>query len=482
MGTTNGPRIQPPSPTAPRLSYVLVADANLQRAAVFIDVIKLFGLKSRVARNAHEALEMLRLSGAPALLVVDLSLPLSDGFGVIDALRRVDEGRSAIIAFAAAPEQREFAAQRFAGQNVRVLSGSVAPEILRGAVARALQRTADTGEARIAPEEQDPDAIHEAMRTLADEARKLSRTSGVAIYWKAPGETRFRAVVSWTSDTPTPHSADRLPRVFSWILETGETLVLPDVIADVPAAPAQDTVRGLVAVPILDCDRQIIGTICVFDLQPLTVTDEVVERLKALGRDAFCRSLDSTQGRPIDSAQGRLGEAGPSPVVTIRAASASAVMAPAQSPVTPDPFAAPLDRRDAALIIGREIARLRREERRLSVVAFAVNAIAAADVGATEMPMVELVGETLVRGVRAVDVAVRWSTEELVLMLPGLGAAEARPVAERVRAALQAATARKVAVAAGVAEVRTDESFESAVGRATEQLQVARARGHNRVA
>jgi diguanylate cyclase (GGDEF)-like protein len=264
--------------------------------------------------------------------------------------------------------------------------------------------------------------------------------------------------------------------VFGWILETGEALVLPDLTAqhlsDLSTSSVQDVVRGLVAVPIVGADQEIVGTICVFDLKPLTFGDDVVEALKALGRQGLRRPIadqGSQATRPAQAAVEPLArpadDVGERPLV--------------------DPAAAPLDRRDGTLMIARELARMRREQRPVSVIAFDVSPIGhTTEPGPTgSMPeVVGAVGETLARGIRASDLAVRWSGDELLLVLPGLGATEARQVAERVRAAMQAGAGRRVAVSGGVAELHPDESFESMVARANEKVQLARERGHNRVA
>jgi diguanylate cyclase (GGDEF)-like protein len=91
------------------------------------------------------------------------------------------------------------------------------------------------------------------------------------------------------------------------------------------------------------------------------------------------------------------------------------------------------------------------------------------------------VAETLVRAIRQSDLPIHWSGNELLLVLPGLAGAEARAVAERVRAAMQAGGRHRVAVAGGVAELDTDEQFGSVVRRARAKLAEALARGHNRV-
>ena len=62
------------------------------------------------------------------------------------------------------------------------------------------------------------------------------------------------------------------------------------------------------------------------------------------------------------------------------------------------------------------------------------------------------------------------------MVLPGLSGTEARQVAERVRAAMQAGARHQVSVAGGVAELLADESVESAVARANEKVRLARER------
>ena len=90
--------------------------------------------------------------------------------------------------------------------------------------------------------------------------------------------------------------------------------------------------------------------------------------------------------------------------------------------------------------------------------------------------------EALTRAIRGSDLAVHFRPEALLLVLPGLGVAAAHPVAERVRAALQAGARHGVAVAGGVVELLGDETFESVVTRVHDKVQQARDQGHNRVA
>ena len=142
-----------------------------------------------------------------------------------------------------------------------------------------------------------------------------------------------------------------------------------------------------------------------------------------------------------------------------------------------------LDRLNGEFAAARELARARREQRQVSVVLFSVSpphggqsAIAVARDPAA------MVGETLVKAIRESDVPIRWSGDEILLVLPGLGLDDARRVAERVQAALQAGTGHRAAVSAGVAELVASETFATLVTRARERVRLALEHGHNRVA
>ena len=86
------------------VSYVLVADADVQRSAACLESIKAFNVGVLVARDGEEALGILHRFGPPVLLITDLSLPRRDGFALIEAVREVDSGRTEIIAWSAVRE------------------------------------------------------------------------------------------------------------------------------------------------------------------------------------------------------------------------------------------------------------------------------------------------------------------------------------------------------------------------------------------
>src|SRR5438445_664260 len=118
------------------LSYVLIADADVQRTAACLKLMKPFNVGALVARDGEEAIRVLERFGPPILLITDLSLSRKDGFAVIEALRSVDRTRAEIIAWSSFRELREFAAHRFAGLNVRVFGRPVAPAVVGSAIER----------------------------------------------------------------------------------------------------------------------------------------------------------------------------------------------------------------------------------------------------------------------------------------------------------------------------------------------------------
>jgi diguanylate cyclase (GGDEF)-like protein len=479
-------------PDRVELPYVLVADTNVERAAMCLDGIRRFKAGVLVARDGEEAARILDRFGPPILLIIDLSLARRDGFAVIEGLRAQRRGRTEIIAWAAFRELSEFAGQRLSGLNVRVLRGGAPADVIQTAIERAFERHSNTGSVADTVSMPSGEELHEIMAALAEKARHLVRTPGVAVYLRAPGATQFRASVTWTSDSPIPHSPYYMPRVFGWILETGEALVLPDLatqpLSDVPTATLQDVVRGLVAVPITATSGQIVGTICVFDLKPLVLSDVDVDALKALGRSvAFAEpahpEADAAAVPDIDhvhAAPHSWAAVGEVPAVALPAPFPRAE--PPREPA-PEPPTALLDRLNGEFAAARELARARREERSVSVVLFSVSSDAAPQPGpAAREDAAALVARTLTKVIRESDLPIRWAGDEVLLVLPGLGLDDARRVAERVRAALQAGTAHRAAVSAGVAELTAAESFGTLVTRARDRVRLALEHGHNRVA
>jgi diguanylate cyclase (GGDEF)-like protein len=453
------------------LSYVLIADANGARVKSALETVRRFKVAILVARDGLQAIEIVRRFGAPKLLVVDLSLPRKDGIAVIDVARGEPNRTTEIVAWADR-EPSQFAGERLSRMKVRTLRGPVSDVALAEAIESALERMALERAPVTATATADPEPsqyLDRLMRGLAESARLLCGTAGAAVYVRALGETKFRAFVTWACDAAVPQSPYYTPKVFDWVLETGESLVFPALDAEqlpLEASTAKDPVRGLVAVPMVSrlegsAAEQVIGAICVFDVKHLNVDVRQVDALKALGRNISLQ--------PATPGQADTGGASAAAVADTPADNGS------------DPLVLVLDRRDGELAVTREIARARREQRQLSIVLFGIDAVGHADQAAVRVSLTQL-AKVLIRAVRESDLVIDWGQQELVTVLPGLGASEARQVAERVRAAMQVGARFQVAVSAGVEELQNNDVFAHVVERAREKVRTAREHGHNRVA
>ena len=458
----------------PAEPYVLVADADAERAALCLKILKEHAIGVLATTTGEEARRILDRFGPPVLLLIDLSLT-GHPIDVIEAASAGDVGPS-VVAWSPTRDVREFAANRLAGLNVRILRESARPEVVRGAIAQGLAGHDTEWQGSPAGPSLTSEELYDLMTAMASDARTACPAPGIAVYARAPGSAQFRASVTWWSEMPMPHAPTYLARVFDWVVESGRSLIAPDLteapLLNLPASALSGDVRGLAAVPIVAADGEVIGTLCVFDIEPLEITDTHVRALEALGRGGVVRPRDFAS-RPAETL------ASPDARAPDTFASGAALR---ESPATP--VAPLLSRQHGEFAIAREVARARRGQQRLSIVLFHVWPIGRADPAAAN-PTGDLLlttGETLLRAIRQADLPVHWDKDELLLVLPGLGAPEARLVAERVRAVLQAGGGYRLAVSGGVAELQADESFGDAAARAAEQMRRARDAGRNHVA
>ena len=459
-----------------RSPYVLAAGMSDARAALCADVVNGFGVKILNARSSGQALTLIQQYGPPAVLIIDFASPELDGFGVIDGL---PAGSTEIIAWAASREDAEYARSRLAGRNARVLSSTATATTLRSTIGKALHARVDPSvpTSSAAPNDHDGDKM---MKALAGKTRSLSDAPGVAVYLKAPGDTAFRTLASWAGEEALPHLPHALPRAFNHVVETGRPVMLPDIRdmargEDVPQDAVDDSTGGLVAVPIMFA-KQVVGAICIFDVKPLVLCDRDLAALSALGREAFTPAAPAAstavEGRPRSPFQDRSADR-----------RAQTVTPAAVPPARIDWPPAILERTGGEFAVARELARARREGRQLSVVLFDVGPAPAEETRELQSPdeRLEAVSDTLLRAIRQSDLPIRWSVTELLVVLPGLKGSEARTVAERVRAALQAGSGHRLYVSGGVAELEAEERFADVVDRARQKVAMAVGRGHNRV-
>jgi GGDEF domain-containing protein len=350
-----------------------------------------------------------------------------------------------------------------------VLSSTAPLASLRAAIDRALRNRLAAGAA--SRDLASPEHVHALMSRVADEALRAMALPGAAVYLRAPQDSQYRALFKWVANESLPESPHHVPEAFATAQRTGEVVVIRDLAsAAIDGIVRHDAVRGLVAAPII-FEAQAVGAICVFDVQPLKVTDAQVAALAALGREAL-----SPQAAGTAADKGSLDTRQFRDRVNDRAVADATRLPPSVDfpPVL-------LERSGGEFAVARELARARREGRQLSVVMFDVASSLSREAAVSADDRLPLVADSLLKAIRQSDLPIRWSVSELLVVLPGLGAVEARKVAERVRAALFAGSQHSVAISGGVAEIEGNERFSSVIDRARERVSLAVVRGHNRI-
>ena len=291
--TDDSPRLPGLEPAPPR--YVLIAQPDVGRAAWCLEALRLLGLGALVARDAAEALAIMRHFGAPVLLLAAISLPEGGAFVVMRALRsKAGPHAAVIIGLTSVNDASRLSPQARRALGISsLLPHTVRPDVLREAIDRALEQIGVAAPGAAVPSakpEHTPESIDHTLRDIADEATALTGVPGVAVYVKAAPHDRFRAHVSWNEKDAGLRSPFSLPYVFKQVVETGGPLVLAD-LATQPVAAARtrtlhEAVRGLVAAPLIGSTGSVLGAICVFDVQPIDVGGATVDGLQALGRRA----------------------------------------------------------------------------------------------------------------------------------------------------------------------------------------------------
>ena len=158
---------------------------------------------------------------------------------------------------------------------------------------------------------------------------------------------------------------------------------------------------------------------------------------------------------------------------------------------TTDALTGLLNRRAFLESTGREVARTRRYNDKLSVVLLDVDHFkqindrrghAAGDV------VLSTLGKLLSGAVRTCDIVARWGGEEFVIVLPSTPLEGAEEVAERIRGQLAAAQivdsggeVLPVTASFGVATYTGSESLEQVIDRADRAMYLAKSGGRNRV-
>jgi diguanylate cyclase (GGDEF)-like protein len=469
--------VPPSAPVGTRAGarpFVLIADADQRRAAIYGDLIESRGLRAIVTRNGDEAKATLQRRELPVLLVVNLSLPRLDGFTLLAELRRTTGASGPPALIIASTKELGAAASNLRERLgvTEIVAADATTDQIRDVLGRLLPGMGpDHPESHAAPPfAQDLGSrwVTETLDRFAEEAARRFDVRITLVSVTIADHEFFRMHLN-----PAPKALPGRESPGSWSLirqvtEYNQPLVVPDLrqhpVFSFEAFPPAGTLRGYAGVPIRVEQGTVSGALCLLDTEPLTLDARAID---ALSDAAHRLALELETGVERVRDQERY-------TALTRLA-------------LTDPITGLANRRGGEAALAREVSRARRGNAPLSLVMFdidhfkSVNDRSGHPVGDR---VLGAISQLLSSSQRGSDLAIRWGGEEFLVLLPDVGHVGAHTFAERVRENVQSLTigeAGTITISAGVAELRRDEDGASALARADASLYRAKQEGRNRV-
>ncbi len=457
--------------------YALIAEFDRPRAELYRQIAEELGLQAVLVRDGNAARSLLQVRGAPTLLVTDLSLPGTDGFGLItDLRRRFPSTEVAVVVFSAFPELRATASDLLVSLDIfEVRDKSSSAAVVRDVLERALASLSHT-EATLqadskTPEQKTPEQMsHDFLQGVA-------RTFQVPIALLSVDLQHhpwFAAYVGVTEPLAALHEQQQWWAVMQQVVSGRQPLVVPDMAAlfGAPSLAPPIRLRGFVAIPFTTSSNRVLGVMALLDLKPLSLGPEQIDRLMDLAR-------------PMADEFGRRYRAEPETLAETPRTEENWVAL--ERLALTDALTGLYNRHAGEQAIAREAARSRRTGSGLSLALLdldnfkQVNDVHGHEGGDT---VLSEVGRILRTSFRASDLAIRWGGDEFLVVLPDVAQVGAAAFAERTRMQVEALSfsgVGRVTLSAGVVEVGRGEDPFGALRRADANLYDAKVSGRNRV-
>ena len=452
--------------------YALVAEFDLQRAALYRKVLDAHGVESFLVRDGDAARRVLEHRGPPILLITDLSLPQTDGFSLMaDVRRTATPEQAAILVFSAFGHLRAAAWDRRNALGIcEVGDKRLSVSNVSQAVARAL---ASVQQQRADPAMPDRDQPEELLQKILFRTSKSFRVPVVLLSIEVGEIRRFLGYANLKERGGVPHQWAPVHQVVS----TREPLFVPDlskytmhgIDPDMPRL----AITGFASVPLTTSNNDLIGVISLLDFQPLTLSAQQLDLFVATAR----RIADELAQRYLPQ----------TPAESATQLRSEEKWAALERLALTDPLTGLSNRRAGERALEREVARSRRTGSPLSLALLDLDHFKQVndDYGhSTGDRMLCEVGRILTSAFRASDLAVRWGGDEFLILLPDVGLLGAVAFAERARsqlAALRLPEARSITMSAGIVQLRPGEEPRVAIVRADSHLYEAKRGGRNRV-
>ena len=302
-------------------AYALIAEPDPAQAQIYRHIALAEGFDPKLVRDGEQALSALRSLGAPGLTILEPSLALVDGFKVLEELRKLaPPERSPVVVISAFRELRDAALKLRDQLGIAALLARSSPvESVRRTIKKVLAASEGTrGPVPLSTQPSVPEAlILEIDEERAEELRlqhleELEIIDDVA----APQDEELHQIVADVAKkfgVPTAMISLVLedkqfakahvglggallenrggPRDLSFcthVVQGRQPLVVPDAavhpaFANNPLVQ-QGVVRSYAGAPLETPEGHVLGSLCIIDTKPMTISSEDVDQLVILAR------------------------------------------------------------------------------------------------------------------------------------------------------------------------------------------------------
>ncbi len=304
-------------------SHALIVEPDPGQAQLYRHLALAEGFEVTLVRDGEQALAWLESGGAPALTIAELALPRLNGFRLIEEIRKRAPAETApVVAISAFRSLREAAVRLRADLGISAILAKSAPvDSMRRAVKKVLAASqAPHGPAP--PTSTPPPAatVLEFDEERAEEVR-LHRLDQMQLVSEDGEDPELHRIVEETAKRFGAPAAmislvleDRqwalaqvglegrllrergCPRDVSFcthVVQGRQPLVVPDAAAHPAFAQnplvLEGTVRGYAGVPVETASGDVLGTLCIIDKKPLSISAEDVDLLVIQARQVAGR-------------------------------------------------------------------------------------------------------------------------------------------------------------------------------------------------
>ena len=295
-------------------AYALIAEPDPAQAQVYRHIAAAEGFDVKVVRGAAEALAWLQFAGAPALTITELSLAGTDGFQLIEEIRKLaSEQYAPVVAISAFRALRETAMRLRGELGISALLARSAPsDAIRRAVKKVLAASqAPHGPAPstappppvAAPLQLDEERSEEIRLHRIDQMGLSSRERDAELDRIAEDAAKRFGVAAaminlvledkqWAMGAHGVPEASRLidrrHSLCTHVVQGRQPLIVPDAVnhpgfQNNPLVQ-NGTVAAYIGAPLETPSGDVLGTLCIIDNKPMAVTPEDVDQLVLLAR------------------------------------------------------------------------------------------------------------------------------------------------------------------------------------------------------